>query len=164
MNLPRSTLASLLLLLVHAAAKNDPTASPPAVILSGDCARFTVLTERLLRLEHTTTGAFDDRATFAVVNRRLPVPSFVVHRTNASTVIKTAAVELTHKLGDCSAGGWRSGEVSVKLLAHPFSSWSSGGSYPADMRPSSVARIMPGTYYSLLTHHSVTIHLQTHSI
>ena len=53
----------------------NPQASPEAVVTSGR-ARFTVLTPQMIRIQWSTRQNFEDRATFAVVNRNLPVPSF----------------------------------------------------------------------------------------
>jgi hypothetical protein len=145
-----------------AAATNDPTAAPAAVTLSG-CARFTILTERLIRMESSATGKFDDRASFAVINRRLPVPAFEVVRNASTTTIRTAALELTHthssgqpgSSDQACSGGFAPGELAVTLLVEsvtsggpggvdPPATWVSGrGHAQPDMRPSSVARIMP---------------------
>ncbi|GIK73719.1 MAG: hypothetical protein BroJett021_27070 [Chloroflexota bacterium] len=38
----------------------DPIADPAAVVTAGN-VRFIVLTVRMLRLEHSPTGAFEDR-------------------------------------------------------------------------------------------------------
>ena len=141
-----------------ASAANDPAADPKAIVSSG-CARFTMLTERLIRMERTATGKFEHRASFAVANRKLPVPIFhVVNTTSGTTTIRTASLELTHRHSasaedDCS-GGFAPGEVTVVLLVEsvtgggpggpdPPASWVSGHDSPPDMRPSSVARIMP---------------------
>ena len=46
----------------------NPVAGAGAVVLSPDgLARFTVLTSRMLRLEYSQTGKFEDRATIAGV-------------------------------------------------------------------------------------------------
>ena len=131
----------LLVSALHTGAHSDPNADPDAVVLSGSCARFSLLTERLVRMEHTATGTFDDRGTFAVVNRKLPVPAFRVHRTNTTTVITTAALQITHNIRTCSASGFGLAEVQVELHVHPFGSWISGQIEAPDLRPSSVAHI-----------------------
>lgn len=41
-------------------------------------ARFTVLTPEMIRIEYSEDGKFEDKATFAVVNRNLEVPEFRV--------------------------------------------------------------------------------------
>ena len=54
----------------------DPKASSESVILVGNRTRITLLTAATLRLEHLSAaapaGRFDDRASFAFVNRRRP--------------------------------------------------------------------------------------------
>ena len=44
----------------------DPIADPQAVV-SGEHYRITVLTDRLLRLEYSAAGRFEDRATKVAV-------------------------------------------------------------------------------------------------
>ena len=50
----------------------------PKSIVKGEKYRFTILTERLIRLEYSEDGVFEDRATECVFNRRLDVPKFDV--------------------------------------------------------------------------------------
>ncbi len=79
-------------------AENNPVARPGAQVTAGN-ARFTVLTDRLVRMEWSETGAFEDHATLAIVNRDLPVPKFTVVRSGDGVRIKTEALELTYKGG-----------------------------------------------------------------
>ena len=127
-------------------AAAEPLVAPGSTVLSG-CARFSVLTERLVRMERalpSTPKQFDDRATFAAINRKLPVPAFHVQRNATATVLRTAALSLTHRhSGGCSGAGFAAGEVLVELLVAPHTTWTSGGDVPADPKPSSVARIAP---------------------
>ena len=51
----------------------NPHAHPDSVVVRGN-ARFTVLTERLLRLEWSPAGEFTDFATLAFPNRRVDQP------------------------------------------------------------------------------------------
>ena len=44
----------------------DPAASPEATVIFGN-ARFTVLTPRLVRMEWSADGKFEDRATLGIV-------------------------------------------------------------------------------------------------
>lgn len=53
----------------------QPVADPSAVVTLGN-ARFTVLTEKLIRLEYSDNGTFEDSATQVIINRKLPVPEF----------------------------------------------------------------------------------------
>ena len=55
----------------------DPHPDPRAIVMIGRAVRFTVLTERVVRIEHRgPESAFDDRASFAIIHRRLDVPAF----------------------------------------------------------------------------------------
>ncbi len=74
----------------------DPQAAPGAVVTCGN-ARFTVLTSRLVRMEWAEDAQFEDRATLAVVNRRLEVPSFRVQKSRNGVVITTKDLTLRYK-------------------------------------------------------------------
>ena len=76
----------------------EPKADDRAVVIQGN-ARFTVLTDRLVRMEWAEDGVFEDRASLAVVNRKLPVPSFSVSRVAGKITLKTKDLTLTY-VGD----------------------------------------------------------------
>eukprot|EP00966_Prymnesium_polylepis_P219618 5080567-Prymnesium_polylepis.1 len=76
----------------------EPQASAAAVVTSGH-ARFTVLTPRLLRIEYSADGKFEDRPTLACVNRKLPVPYFTWN----GTALTTSSVQLIYTGGEFSA-------------------------------------------------------------
>lgn len=76
----------------------EPQANPEAVITSGR-ARFTVLTSRMIRIQYSTKQTFEDRATFAVINRRLPVPQFTTREENGFLYIETEQLSLRYKIG-----------------------------------------------------------------
>ena len=71
------TLFTFFVAVMSAFAQSDynPVADPQAMVREGN-ARFTILTPEMIRIQYSNKGQFEDRATFAVVNRRLPVPSF----------------------------------------------------------------------------------------
>ena len=50
----------------------------PKSIIKGDKYRFTILTERLIRLEYNENGIFEDRATQNIFCRKFDVPKFDV--------------------------------------------------------------------------------------
>ena len=79
-------------------AQNNPVARPEAQVTVGN-VRFTVLTDRLIRMEWAENGQFEDHATLAIVNRDLPVPKFSTTRTGEGVRIKTSAFELTYRGG-----------------------------------------------------------------
>ena len=76
----------------------NPVANPQAVIKEGK-ARFTVLTPEMIRIQYSDKSLFEDRATFAVVNRNLPVPSFTTERKDGFLYIKTQALTLKYQIG-----------------------------------------------------------------
>ena len=66
------------------ALDSDPKASESSTVIVGN-ARFTILTPKLLRMEWSEDGKFEDRATLTFINRKLPVPGFKFS-TNGTTV------------------------------------------------------------------------------
>ncbi len=77
---------------------SGPVAAPDAVVRSGE-ARFTVLTERMIRMEWAADGRFEDHATLIAVNRMLPVPAFRSSRDAGWTVIATGALTVRYREG-----------------------------------------------------------------
>ena len=82
----------------YAQEEYNPVADPDAVVQSGNM-RFTVLTPQMIRIQYSSKKVFEDRATFAVVNRRLPVPAFTTSEEDGYLYIKTEAVTLKYKTG-----------------------------------------------------------------
>ena len=88
----------------------NPVAHPDAVVRSGK-ARFTVLTPEMIRIQYSDRSLFEDRATFAIVNRRLPVPAFTAVEKDGYLEIKTSALTLKYKIGGVIDGRKPSAEV-----------------------------------------------------
>ena len=82
----------------YAQKEYNPVADPDAVVQSGNM-RFTVLTPQMIRIQYSSKKVFEDRATFAVVNRRLPVPAFTTSEEDGYLYIKTEAVTLKYRTG-----------------------------------------------------------------
>ena len=80
---------------VPTADKYNPVADPASVVVCGN-ARFTVLTDRMLRMEWVEDGMFEDHASLAIVNRRLPVPAFKTITHGRGVEIRTGALTLTY--------------------------------------------------------------------
>ena len=93
----------------RARRRRNPMADSAAVITIGGAMRLTVLTESVVRIEHRGYGVrpapFDDRATFAIVNRRLKVPHFRAElgtcellrgKSSRCLVVQTARLRLEH--------------------------------------------------------------------
>lgn len=93
----------------------NPVADPKAVVQIGN-ARFTVLTPEMVRIQYSDRQLFEDRATFGVVNRNLPVPVFTATRENGYLVIRTKALTLTYKIG----AEIKPGEMNADILNISF--------------------------------------------
>ena len=78
--------------------KTTPIANERSVI-QGEKYRFTVLTSRLIRIEYSETGKFEDRATQIVVNREFGKPEINVKETDERLVITTEHCVLTYLKG-----------------------------------------------------------------
>ena len=77
--------------------RGQPVAHPGAVVVCGN-ARFTVLTPRLLRLEWSESGEFEDRCTFAFPTRYSAVPpAFETHDADGVLTINTGELFLRYK-------------------------------------------------------------------
>lgn len=70
--------------------------APEASIITGDTYRITVLTERLLRLEYSADGVFEDRATQIVLNRNFPTPEFTVTPKGNGVLVRTPQLTLDY--------------------------------------------------------------------
>ncbi len=93
-----------------AAANENPKANPEALVTVGN-ARFTVLTDRLVRMEWSENGKFEDNATLAIVNRNLPVPEFKTQPLGSGVQIKTKALTLKYD----GSGKFNAGNLSVSF-------------------------------------------------
>lgn len=59
----------------------NPVADPKSLVFCDPTSRVTVLAPLLVRVETSLSGSFEDRASLAFINRRLPVPDFSVRNT-----------------------------------------------------------------------------------
>jgi len=79
-------------------AENNPVADTKAIVISGDM-RFTVLTPEMIRIEWSDKQMFEDRASFTVINRKLPVPYFTTEENDDFLYIKTEKLNLQYRKG-----------------------------------------------------------------
>ena len=77
---------------------DNPKANDNATVTQGN-ARFTVLTPEMIRIEYSPSGQFEDRATFSVINRELPVPKFSKTDDGEFLTITTDALSLRYRKG-----------------------------------------------------------------
>jgi hypothetical protein len=81
----------------HLQIDSRPQASPDAII-QGPMVRFTVLTNRLLRLEFDPANRFEDRPSQAFWYREQPVPAFTKHVDDQTITIETDALRLEYQI------------------------------------------------------------------
>ena len=65
-------------------------------IVQGNGWRFTVLTERMIRMEYSANNEFVDKQTQIVVDRRFPVPEFSVNERENKLEIITKYLIVTY--------------------------------------------------------------------
>ena len=126
----------------------NPVANPAAVVESKDGhARFTVLTERLVRLEWTSKAEFEDRASIAIVNRFVPkVPDFTQSQDSQTTVIRTAFFNLTYTENPGATSGFTEENLVVKGTGKMRPAASFQGTWVPGMKNEGA---LPGTVKSL---------------
>lgn len=106
--------------------KAAPAARSEAVI-QGDKYRVTVLTSRMLRLEYSEEGVFEDRATQVVLNRDFPVPNFRVIKKEEGFELATDTLLLSYD-GKAFSSSGLSIQVSGNISAYK-SVWFYGEDY-----------------------------------
>jgi len=84
----------------------------PAAIVQYEGVRFSVLTSRLIRLEYSPDGHFEDRPSQAFWYRRQPVPKFDVVRAAKGLAISTPDLQLEYQPG---RGGFTEENLSIRL-------------------------------------------------
>jgi alpha-glucosidase (family GH31 glycosyl hydrolase) len=82
----------------HFKVKLDSTVNPAAVVKTGH-ARFSILTPRLIRMEWSPMGVFEDRASQAFWFRAQPAPAFEVKQDGKEWMIETEALRI-HYMAD----------------------------------------------------------------
>lgn len=98
----------------------DPSraAADPRAVVAGDTWRVTVLTSRLLRVEHSPSGQFTDAPTQLVLDRRFEVPEFEVRDTDDGLDVWTEHLHLRYDKQPFSAAG-----LSVTMRTRAQDAW-----------------------------------------
>jgi alpha-glucosidase (family GH31 glycosyl hydrolase) len=129
--------------------KFDPLPNPEAVFQGKD-VRFTVLTDRLIRMEYSPTGKFEDMPSQAIWYRNQPVPNFDLVANDARIEIETEHLHLYYRV---NSNGFSSTtlQVIVKVTGHiwhygdhPYRSGNLGGTYRTLDEASGFVRPDPG--------------------
>ena len=111
--------------------KGQPQAHPDSVVVSGQ-ARFTVLTRRLIRLEWSSTGEFEDRGTYAFPTRYAPAPPFTAREADGMLRLDTGALRLHYVVG---SGRFTPENLSIRFEAGGQQrTWVPGMAYPLNLR------------------------------
>ncbi|QEC75210.1 glycoside hydrolase family 31 protein [Mucilaginibacter ginsenosidivorax] len=98
------------------------TPDSKAVIQLGN-ARFTVLTDQLVRLQWGQPASYDNRASLVVVNRKLPVPTFTTRTEDNWFHLKTKKIELAYKI---NSGVFDSTNLKIRFLNADTVLWKPG--------------------------------------
>ena len=103
-----------------------PVAEPQAVVTAGG-ARFSLLTERLVRMEFSPSEQFEDRPSQVFWYRRQPAPAFEGWRDGSRLELRTAALRLVYLDGPA---GFSRQTLSVEVAATGstwrFGQWDTG--------------------------------------
>ena len=91
-------------------------------IVQGTKCRFTVLTSRLIRMEYSPEGIFEDRASQSVFYRDFPAVPFTLNRENGLLVLRTEHIILTYQ----ENAPFAEGTLNLRLLQEPASQWNFG--------------------------------------
>ena len=84
-------------------------------MVQGNGWRFTVLTERMIRMEYSANNEFVDKQTQIVVDRRFPVPEFSVNETENKLEIVTKYLIVTYDKKVFSGNG-----LTVQMVGNPY--------------------------------------------
>jgi len=89
----------------------DPIADSQAIVSSGN-ARFTVLTDQLIRLEWAEDGEFINNASLVFINRKLEPPQFQTKNSDGWLTIQTKKLRLHYRE---DSGRFNSKNLSIEL-------------------------------------------------
>ena len=109
----------------------QPVANADSVVISGQ-GRFTILTERLIRMEWSETGRFEDHGTYAFPTRYASKPDFTVQVEAGVLTIDTGALRLRY-LRD--SGRFAPENLSITFdLDDKSKTWRPGVADPLNLR------------------------------
>ena len=94
-------------------------------ILVGENYRFTALTDRLIRLEYSPNGKFEDRASQMVFHRDFPICEIKTEVNDGVVIANTDEVVITYK-ENCE---FSSKTLKIKLKNEPATTWSFGDNF-----------------------------------
>jgi len=104
--------------------KVRPFADPKNVVV-GKNFRFTVLTDRLIRMEYSSSCRFEDRASQFVFYRDLEPVEYTVRRSDGNLIIQTEKLILQYREGEA----FHRDSLWIKLKEEPASQWNFGDDF-----------------------------------
>lgn len=120
-------------------APANPVADPRNVVTDGD-VRFTLLTPRLIRLEWTADGRFEDRPSLVFLDRRTPPVAFTKRTASGWLEIGTSHLRIRYRAG---SGRFTPENLAITLAnADTAVTWRPGASDTANLR--GTARTLDG--------------------
>ncbi len=94
-------------------------------VVNGEKYRFTMLTNRLIRMEYSENGVFEDRASELAFYRDFAKTDFTVTRNDGVLIIETDELILTYK----ENADFSHDSLSLKLKNEPASKWCFGDDF-----------------------------------
>ena len=91
--------------MTHTYGKNPDSAADPRAVTQGEGYRFTVLSDKVIRMEYSPSGRFVDGETQIVLNRKFPVPEFYVNDSEDKLEIVTDYLVVTYDKKEFSPTG-----------------------------------------------------------
>lgn len=104
-----------------------------AIVTLG-CVRFTVLTDRLIRMEWSSSGAFEDRPSLAFINRDTQTPTFESSVDGDVIAIDTGMVRLRCDVSKCANGFTPDGLSSAIKVGDEWVAWKAGDEDTGNLR------------------------------
>ncbi|MBQ8202844.1 MAG: DUF5110 domain-containing protein [Clostridia bacterium] len=101
-----------------------PNANPKSMLI-GKSYRFTALTDRLIRLEYSPEGVFEDRASQVVFHRDFPECEIESRVEDGVVTAETKEVIITYT----ENADFSNDTLKIKLKGEPASSWSFGDEF-----------------------------------
>ena len=134
-----------ILLALSQSGADDPTPDPRSVVQAGN-ARFTVITDGLIRLEYDPMRVFVNSSTMTIVNRKSAVPVFSVSKTGLTTTITTAQLVLSF-IDDGNI--FNANNLNISLKSDSF--WTNSSVWNPSMNSLNDPGNLFGTFHNLDT-------------
>jgi len=113
----------------HYTIDAHPIANPDAILTIGN-ARFTLLTQRLIRIEYSPTASFEDRPSQAIWYREQDVPPFTVDTTDGVLTLDSGYLTLRY---DSNLGHFTPDSLTIHVKSTD-TTWHFGDANPLNLK------------------------------